>query len=63
VKRIIPEPWKGMDYYRKLNKLVGVPVINVHLWCASPRHLSAGFLPLSAGFSLVPALSSCTVPV
>ena len=36
VKRIIPDQWKGMDYYSKLDKLVGVPVINVHIWCVSP---------------------------
>ena len=37
VKRIIPDQWKSMDYYRKLDKLVGVPVINVHIWCANCR--------------------------
>ena len=35
VKRIIPDQWRGMDYYRKLDKLVGVPVINVHIWCGN----------------------------
>ena len=33
VKRIIPDQWRGMDYYRKLDMLVGVPVINIHIWC------------------------------
>ena len=32
VKRIVPDAWKKMPYYSKLDKLVGVPVINVHLW-------------------------------
>lgn len=32
VKKIVPETWKKMPYYSKLDKLVGVPVINVHLW-------------------------------
>ena len=36
VKRIIPDQWRGMDYYSKLDMLVGVPVINVHIWCAVP---------------------------
>lgn len=32
VKRIVPDTWKQMDYYKKLEKLVGIPVINVHIW-------------------------------
>ena len=32
VKKIVPDAWKKMPYYSKLEKLVGVPVINVHLW-------------------------------
>ena len=32
VKKIVPDSWKKMPYYSKLDKLVGVPVINVHLW-------------------------------
>ena len=35
VKRIVPDTWKEMEYYRKLEKLVGIPVINVHIWCAA----------------------------
>ena len=40
VKRIIPDQWRGMDYYRKLDKLVGVPVINVHIWCGGHTTIS-----------------------
>ena len=29
---MVPEPWRGMDYFKKLDGLVGVPVINLHLW-------------------------------
>jgi 15-cis-phytoene desaturase len=31
-KLLIPEPWKGMPYFQKLDGLNGVPVINIHLW-------------------------------
>ncbi len=31
-KTIIPEPWRGLDYFQLLDGLEGVPVINVHLW-------------------------------
>jgi 15-cis-phytoene desaturase len=31
-KTIVPEPWRGMDYFQLLDGLEGVPVINVHLW-------------------------------
>ncbi|XP_020586294.1 15-cis-phytoene desaturase, chloroplastic/chromoplastic [Phalaenopsis equestris] len=32
LKLLLPEEWKEMPYFQRLNKLVGVPVINVHLW-------------------------------
>nr|BAS69430.1 phytoene desaturase [Rhododendron kiusianum x Rhododendron indicum]BAS69572.1 phytoene desaturase [Rhododendron kiusianum x Rhododendron indicum] len=32
LKRLLPEDWKEVPYFRKLEKLVGVPVINVHIW-------------------------------
>ncbi len=35
LKRLIPEQWRDISYFSKLNKLVGLPVINVHIWCAS----------------------------
>ena len=31
-KSMVPEPWREMDYFKKLDGLVGVPVINLHLW-------------------------------
>ncbi|EFJ23885.1 hypothetical protein SELMODRAFT_232430 [Selaginella moellendorffii] len=32
LKLLLPESWKEMPYFKKLSKLVGVPVINVHIW-------------------------------
>ncbi|KAL0354409.1 UNVERIFIED_CONTAM: 15-cis-phytoene desaturase, chloroplastic/chromoplastic [Sesamum radiatum] len=32
LKLLLPEDWKEMPYFNKLEKLVGVPVINVHIW-------------------------------
>ncbi|KAK9142817.1 hypothetical protein Syun_012217 [Stephania yunnanensis] len=32
LKLILPEEWKEIPYFGKLEKLVGVPVINVHIW-------------------------------
>lgn len=32
VKLIIPNQWKPIPYFKKMDKLVGVPVINVHIW-------------------------------
>ncbi|KAL0414982.1 UNVERIFIED_CONTAM: 15-cis-phytoene desaturase, chloroplastic/chromoplastic [Sesamum latifolium] len=32
LKLLLPEDWKEMPYFKKLEKLVGVPVINVHIW-------------------------------
>lgn len=32
LKVMLPEPWKQLDYFKKLEGLEGVPVINLHLW-------------------------------
>ena len=32
MKVMLPQPWKQMDFFKKLDGLVGVPVINLHLW-------------------------------
>lgn len=32
LKLLLPDNWKEIPYFKKLEKLVGVPVINVHLW-------------------------------
>ncbi|XP_031277642.1 15-cis-phytoene desaturase, chloroplastic/chromoplastic-like [Pistacia vera] len=32
IKLLLPENWKEMLYFKRLEKLVGVPVINVHIW-------------------------------
>ncbi|KAE9587842.1 Phytoene dehydrogenase, chloroplastic/chromoplastic [Lupinus albus] len=32
LKLLLPDNWKGISYFQRLEKLVGVPVINVHIW-------------------------------
>jgi 15-cis-phytoene desaturase len=32
LKSLLPQPWRSLDYFKKLDGLEGVPVINVHLW-------------------------------
>jgi 15-cis-phytoene desaturase len=32
MKVLMPEPWKGIDVFQRMQKLEGVPVINIHLW-------------------------------
>lgn len=32
LKVMLPQPWKAMPYFQKLDGLEGVPVINLHLW-------------------------------
>ncbi|HGY5535639.1 MAG: 15-cis-phytoene desaturase [Prochlorococcus sp.] len=32
LKLLLPDPWKQMEMFRKLDGLRGVPVINIHLW-------------------------------
>lgn len=31
-KLMLPEPWREMDFFKQLEGLEGVPVINLHLW-------------------------------
>ncbi|KAJ0093121.1 hypothetical protein Patl1_26178 [Pistacia atlantica] len=38
LKLLLPENWKEMLYFKILEKLVGVPVINVHIWFVSPKN-------------------------
>ncbi|KAJ7979138.1 Phytoene desaturase [Quillaja saponaria] len=32
LKLLLPKDWKEIPYFQRLEKLVGVPVINVHIW-------------------------------
>ncbi|KAJ8755183.1 hypothetical protein K2173_018981 [Erythroxylum novogranatense] len=32
LKLLLPDDWKEIPYFNKLEKLIGVPVINVHIW-------------------------------
>ncbi|KAL4024038.1 hypothetical protein IC575_017811 [Cucumis melo] len=32
LKLLLPDDWRAIPYFKKLEKLVGVPVINVHIW-------------------------------
>ena len=32
LKVMLPQPWREMDYFKQLDGLEGVPVINLHLW-------------------------------
>ena len=32
LKLLLPDPWRELDYFKQLEGLEGVPVINLHLW-------------------------------
>lgn len=32
VKRMLPKNWQNMPYFRQLDELEGIPVINLHMW-------------------------------
>ena len=32
LKKLLPQPWRQLDFFKKLEGLEGVPVINLHLW-------------------------------
>jgi uncharacterized protein with NAD-binding domain and iron-sulfur cluster len=35
VKLMLPEPWKAKPFFKQLDELEGVPVINIHIWWAA----------------------------
>merc|ERR1712124_12512 len=39
LKNLLPQPWKQMQFFSKMDALKGVPVMNLHLWF--DRKLSA----------------------
>ena len=39
MKRLVPQGWSGMPFFRQLDELEGIPVINLHIWF--DRKLSA----------------------
>jgi 15-cis-phytoene desaturase len=32
MKRLIPKNWSNLPYFRQLDELEGIPVINIHMW-------------------------------
>lgn len=48
LKLLLPEEWKEIPYFKRLEKLVGVPVINVHIWLvlglSSYRYINETYL-------------------
>merc|ERR1711990_1094510 len=32
LKRVVPEKWSTMPYFKQLDQLEGIPVINLHMW-------------------------------
>ena len=50
LKLIIPDQWRALPYFRQLDELEGIPVINIHMWfdrkLTSPDHLCFSRSPL-----------------
>ena len=50
MKRMTPKPWSTMPYFKQMEELEGIPVINLHLWfdrkLASVDHLCFSRSPL-----------------
>ena len=44
LKLLLPEPWRALPYFSKLDGLKGVPVINIHM-CAPWHAHGCLFLP------------------
>ena len=47
VKRMMPEPWQKMPYFRQVDELEGIPVINLHMWFDTKINTSVDHLCFS----------------
>ena len=60
VKRIVPKEWANMPYFRQVDELEGIPVINIHIWLdkklKSVDHLCFSRSPL---LSVYADMSTC----
>ncbi|CAM9819271.1 unnamed protein product, partial [Sphacelaria rigidula] len=56
MKKMLPEEWRPMPYFQKLDGLEGVPVINIHMWfdrkLTTVDHLLSPLLSVYADMSL-----------
>lgn len=59
-KRMLPKDWANMPYFRQVDQLEGIPVINIHLWfdkkLTSADHLTFSRSPL---LSVYADMSTC----
>jgi hypothetical protein len=62
LKRLIRDEWRDVPYFAKLDKLVGLPVINVHIWCA-PGHRRRPHGPGNLGLHLKSILAGSPAAV
>jgi hypothetical protein len=55
VKFLVPGEWKPIPYLRRMEKFVGVPVINVHIWFIFDFQMCAieKFSPPSFGYGII----------
>jgi hypothetical protein len=55
VKLLVPEEWKPFTYFKKMDKFVGVPVINVHIWVIIDLQMCAieKFSPTLFGYGII----------
>lgn len=35
MKLMLPDRWSKMPFFKQMDGLEGVPVINIHIWCAA----------------------------
>ena len=65
VNRIVPERWAQQEYFSRMKKLVGVPVINLHMWfdrkLSTVDHLLFSRSPLLSVYAvrLLPPSAAC----
>ena len=55
VKLLVPEEWKPIRYFKKMDKFVGVAVINVQIWFMFDFQMCAieKFSPTSFGYGII----------
>ena len=63
LKVMLPQPWRQMDFFKQLEGLEGVPVINLHLWfdrkLTDIDHLLFSRAPVQSAYQKVRLLPYC----
>eukprot|EP01018_Ginkgo_biloba_P026863 Gb_34033 [translate_table: standard] len=60
-KLLLPQEWKEIPYFKKLEKLVGVPVINIHIWLVGTLYMHIISLSFEGAWEILHFIYHCPI--